>query len=125
MKQGPIQVVAAVSPAGQGRPLNLDADGNLLVATQSEENLETQLNLAADTLIFAGPGALVGFTVVVAGAAGGFNDTATIGGAAAANKIATSPAVVGYYPTPFPVANGLVYKVGAGQTVAVVYRQDA
>lgn len=125
MKQGPLTAAVARTPGGAAHLLNLDADGNTKVAIVSNTSVpasETQLNVNADALIFEGPGELVGFTVVTAGAAGGFNDAAAIGDAAAANKIATSPAVVGYYPCPFPVTDGLVYKVGAGQVVAVVYR---
>lgn len=125
MIQSPKNALVAKGPNGNFVPLNCDADGNLIATTPDEETpATTSLNVAASTVFFAGPGEVIGFNVVVAGAAGALHDVATVGAAAAGNKIATTPAVVGYYPLPWPVSLGFVYVVGAGQTISAVYRAN-
>ena len=80
-------------------------------------------NLTAATLVKAGAGRIIKFAVIVAGsAAGTINDSATTGGAAAANEIAVIPNTVGIYSLEWPTVNGLVVVPGTGQTVAVSYQ---
>lgn len=83
-------------------------------------DLNSQLNIAAATLIKAAPGKLVTVSVVVAGTtAGSVNDSATIVGAAAANQIGALPNTVGVFTFWFPFFSGLVITPGTGQTLAV------
>ena len=126
MPQGPIQTLAYGRKQGltTTAPLPLNADGSALQVESVAENLvpHTSLNVTADQLIKLGPGILVSFNVVTAGAAGSLNDSATIGAAAAANAMVTTPAVVGSYQVNMPFTNGLVYKVGAAQVVSINYK---
>jgi hypothetical protein len=78
----------------------------------------------AQTVIATGSGYLVNFAVVVAGAAGTINNTATTGGIAATNALCTTPATVGVYPVGARFTDGLVVNPGAGQTLVVTYSLD-
>lgn len=81
----------------------------------------SQLNLAASTVVKAGPGRLMKVSVNVAGAVGTVNDCLTTGAAAAANQIGVIPAVVGVYTFDWPCLTGIVYVPGAAQVVSVTY----
>ena len=97
-------------------PLN---QGGALITAQGTK---TFLNVTADTLVKAKSGRVAKISVLVAGsAAGAVHDSATIDAAAAANEIAVIPDTVGVYNIDFPVANGIVIKIGTGQTLAVSY----
>jgi hypothetical protein len=101
MSQGPILV----------------ADANLI-----PQGAKSVKNITVATVIKATPGTLLGFAVIVAGAAGTINDVATTGGAAAGNQIGVTLAVVGNYPLyGVPCTTGIVVVPGAGQTIAVWY----
>jgi hypothetical protein len=84
----------------------------------------TAVAVSAATLISAGSGYLVGFSVVVAGAAGTINNSATLVGASSANAIVATPATVGNYLVGARFTAGLVVSPGAGQTVTVTYSLD-
>lgn len=80
------------------------------------------LNITADAVVKAGAGRVIKFNVLVAGSgAGAIHDAGTTGGAASANQIAVIPQTVGIYTLEWPVSNGIVIKIGTGQTVAVSY----
>ena len=76
------------------------------------------------TLAAAGSGYLVNFAVVVAGAAGTINNSATTAGVASSNAIVATPATVGIYPVGARFTNGLVLAPGAGQTLVATYSLD-
>lgn len=80
------------------------------------------LNITADTVVKAGSGRIIKFVVLVAGSGDGYiNDAGTVAAAAAGNRIAVIPQAVGVYTLEWPVSNGIVVKIGTGQTVAVSY----
>lgn len=65
---------------------------------------------------------LVRVNVVVAGTApGSVNDTATAGGANAANVLTAIPNVLGPFLVDAPVISGILVTPGAGQVVTVTY----
>jgi len=84
-------------------------------------NTRSRLNISADTVIKASKGYIAVVNVLVAGAAGEIHDCATVAAAANANRVAAIPATVGIHVLNFPCANGIVYKVGAGQVISVSY----
>ena len=97
-------------------PIN---QGGALITAQGTK---TFFNVTADTLVKAKSGRVAKISVLVAGSApGAVHDSATIGAAAAANEIAVIPNTVGVYNIDFPVSNGIVIKIGTGQTLAVSY----
>lgn len=80
------------------------------------------LNITVPTLVDTASGTISRVIVQVAGSApGAINDSATIGGAAAANQIGVIPNTVGSAVFECPYVNGLVVTPGIGQTLAVVY----
>jgi hypothetical protein len=82
----------------------------------------TAFNITTSTVVKTGDGMLVGFAVLVAGAAGTINDAATTGAVAASNQLAVTPAAVGVYPFTAEFTQGLVVAPGAGQTVVAIYQ---
>lgn len=83
--------------------------------------ISSALNVTANTAVKESSGTLFSVTVLVAGAAGAIYDSATVGGVAAGNKIATIPATVGVYSFNWPCANGIVYEPGASQVVSISF----
>lgn len=81
----------------------------------------SKINLAASTVVKAGPGRLMKVSVNVAGAVGTVNDCLTTGAAAAGNQIGVIPAVVGVYTFDWPCSVGIVYVPGAAQVASVSY----
>lgn len=81
----------------------------------------TSGQLSANTLIQTGFVRVTGVSVETAGAAGTLNDAATIALAVSGTEIFTTPATAGFYPVNMVFLNGLVYKPGSGQKVAVFY----
>jgi len=85
--------------------------------------LQTLLNITAVTVVKPANGNLVTIAVTTAGSApGSVNDTATTGGVAASNLIATIPNTVGIYYIPFTFLNGLVITPGTAQVISVCYQ---
>lgn len=78
-------------------------------------------NVAASTVIKAGPGRLVRVSVITAGAVGTVNDCLTVAAAAIGNQIGVIPAAVGIYYFYWPCTSGIVYVPGAAQVVAISY----
>ena len=79
----------AITPGKVLAPLNLDAEGNLIV---SGGETKSALNQTAAAVIKATPGRLAKIIIVAPGTTSGaftFNDCATTGAAAAANEIFT------------------------------------
>ena len=81
----------------------------------------TSQTVTAATLIATGEGFLVGFSVVVAGAAGLIHNFNTATSPTAASALAATPATIGIYPAGMVFTSGLVVVPGAGQSVNVTY----
>jgi hypothetical protein len=92
----------------------------------------TSQTVTASTLIFAGSGRLVNFSIVVKGSTNGMiYNSATVAGAAAANALCAVPAPsttgdapyagIGVYPANLIFLNGLVIVPGTGQSINVTY----
>ena len=91
-------------------------------ALVTAKGTKTFFNITANTVVKATAGRVAKISVIVAGSgAGSVHDSATTGAAATANEIAVIPATAGVYDIDFPVSNGIVIKVGTGQTLAVSY----
>jgi len=120
MPQSPSQVYPAVS-SGVAKPLNLDPNGNLLVAdNQGAES--SALNITAATVVKASSGYIGKISVTTAGSAGAVYDYASTSGTGAATLVAVIPATVGVYAFDWPVNTGIVIAPGASQVVSVSYR---
>lgn len=108
----------------------LTAAKNLVVAlnnvqqTLEEHNEEyTSTTVTASTLIIAGTGKVLSFCVTVAGTTNGtINNSATTGGAAAANVLAAIPNTIGVTLCNLMFTDGIVIVPGTGQSVNVTYR---
>lgn len=90
-----------------------------------EENNEqyTSSTVTASTLVIAGTGKILSFCVTVAGSANGtINNSATTGGAAAANVLAATPNTIGVTLCNLMFTDGIVIVPGTGQSVNVTYR---
>lgn len=82
----------------------------------------TSLTVTADTLIVTGMGRLVTATVIVAGSGAGLiHNAATVALATAANALVVTPMTVGVQQCGHAFTNGLVIKVGTGQSINVSY----
>ena len=82
----------------------------------------TSATVTADTLVIVGKGYLVAYTVTVAGTtAGGVYNANSVANAAAGNQLVVVPATVGYTKVGHVFNNGLVIKVGSGQSINVTY----
>ena len=98
---------------------------SLIDQTNYYKGKSTSGALSSQTLISAGSGFLVSFSVTVAGsAAGTINNSATTGAVAAGNVVAAVPATVGIYPVGARFTSGLVVTPGTGQSIAVTYSLD-
>jgi 5,10-methenyltetrahydromethanopterin hydrogenase len=82
---------------------------------------DTSVNITSPTLVSSTSGRVVSVVVTVAGAAGAIYDVASVGSAAASNRLFTIPAVTGVYQLNIPVFNGIVVSPGTGQAVTIVY----
>jgi hypothetical protein len=92
----------------------------------------TSQTVTTSTLIFAGSGRLVNFSIVVKGSTNGkIHNSATVAGITAANALCAVPAPsttgdapyagIGVYPANLIFTNGLVIVPGTGQSVNVTY----
>lgn len=86
------------------------------------QGTQTSATVTADTLVLVGAGYLVGFTVIVAGTgATTVYDSKTIAGVTAANALFTGPTTVGFTKIGHVFSDGLVIKIGTGQSVNITY----
>lgn len=84
----------------------------------------TSATVSSSTLIIAGRGRLLAFSVVVAGSANGLiYNTGTPTGGAASNALVATPTTVGVYPVNMIFTDGLVIAPGTGQSINVTYSQ--
>ena len=82
----------------------------------------TSATVTADTLVVVGGGYLVGFTVIVAGTgATTVYNSKTIAGVAASNALFVGNTTVGYTKLGHVFTDGLVIKIGTGQSVNITY----
>lgn len=84
----------------------------------------TSATVTSSTLILAGKGRLLSFSVVVAGSANGtIYNAGTPTGGAAANALVATPTTLGVYPVNMIFTDGLVVAPGTGQSINVTYSQ--
>ncbi len=77
--------------------------------------------ITANTLVIAGAGYLVRYSVLVAGAAGTINNANSVVNSSSSNALCATQATVGIFNVGMPFTNGLVVNPGIGQSVAVTY----
>jgi len=84
----------------------------------------TSATVTASTLIIAGKGRLISFSVVVAGSASGLiYNAGTPTGGAAANALVATPTTIGVYDANMMFTDGIVVAPGTGQSINVTYSQ--
>jgi hypothetical protein len=84
----------------------------------------TSATVTASTLIIAGKGRLISFSVVVAGSASGLiYNAGTPSGGAAANALVATPTTIGVYDANMMFTDGIVVAPGTGQSINVTYSQ--
>lgn len=130
MPQNPLAATVALKGTVQAS-LKVDNDGNLLVASQGAVDASTALNITAAAVVKATKGTLRKVIVIAPGTTSGdftLNDSATVGGASAANTVWTRAfgdvKAGDIFDLDVPCANGIVVSAvpGAGAPVlAVVY----
>ena len=85
----------------------------------------TSATVTAQTLVIAGAGQLVSFSVTVAGTASGtINNAQTTALSAASNAMVATPTTIGVYQCGCHFSNGLVISPGTGQSINVTYSMD-
>ena len=98
------------------------AINNLSQGTLRGLGTQTSVTVTTATLIYAGTGYLVNFSVVVAGStAGTISNTNAVASVAAANALCTVPATVGIVKVGQVFSTGLVVTPGTGQSINVTY----
>ena len=84
----------------------------------------TSATVTSSTLVIAGRGRLLSFSVVVAGTANGtIYNSGTPTGGSASNALVATPTTVGVYSANMIFTDGLVISPGTGQSINVTYSQ--
>jgi hypothetical protein len=97
---------------------------NLFQATNVLNPTATSATVTSSTLVIAGKGRLISFSVVVAGSASGLiHNAGTPTGGAASNALVATPTTIGVYPVNMMFTDGLLIEPGTGQSVNVTYSQ--
>jgi hypothetical protein len=100
------------------------AINNIFQALSTLNPTVTSATVTSSTLIIAGSGRLISFSVVVAGSANGLiYNAGTPSGGAAANALVATPTTVGVYAANMVFTNGLVIAPGTGQSINITYSQ--
>jgi hypothetical protein len=100
------------------------AINNIFQALSALNPTVTSTTVTSSTLILAGSGRLISFSVVVAGSANGLiYNAGTPSGGTAANALVATPTTVGVYAANMVFTNGLVIAPGTGQSINVTYSQ--
>ena len=88
-----------------------------------DQGTVTSNTVTSSTLIFAGNGYLVSYSVVIRGSADGFiYNSSTVAGITASNALcATDTTAVGVYKVGLLFNRGLVIAPGTGQSINVTY----
>jgi len=98
------------------------AINNLAQTTARGLGTQTSVTVTAATLIYAGTGYLVSFSVIVAGStAGTISNAGTTATVSAANALCAIPATVGIVKVGQIFSKGLVVTPGTGQSINVTY----
>jgi hypothetical protein len=99
------------------------AINSVVKSNQRGQGIITSATVTTGTLIVAGAGYLVSYTVVVAGSANGLiNNANTVAGATATNALcATDKTSVGVYKVGLAYTDGIVIVPGTGQSINVTY----
>ena len=106
--------------------LTVQKNGVIAINGLTQSNLRvlgtvTSTTVTADTLVVSGPGYLVRYSVLVAGAAGTIHNANSVANATAANALCVSKAIADVFDAGLVFTNGLVIKPGAGQSLNVTY----
>ena len=106
--------------------LTVQKNGVIAINGLTQSNLRilgtvTSSTVTADTLVVSGPGYLVRYSILVAGAAGTIHNASSVANAVATNALCASQATVGVFDAGMAFTNGLVIKPGIGQSVNVTY----
>lgn len=100
------------------------AINNIFQALSALNPTVTSATVNTSTLVIAGNGRLISFSVVVAGSANGLiHNAGTPSGGTAANALVATPTTVGVYAANMVFTNGLVIAPGTGQSINVTYSQ--
>ena len=100
------------------------AINNIFQALSALNPTVTSATVNSSTLVIAGSGRLISFSVVVAGSANGLiYNAGTPSGGTAANALVATPTTVGVYAANMVFTNGLVIAPGTGQSINVTYSQ--
>jgi hypothetical protein len=84
----------------------------------------TSATVTSSTLVIAGKGRLLSFSVVVAGSANGLiYNAGTPTGGSASNALVATPTTVGVYAANMVFTDGLVVAPGTGQSINITYSQ--
>jgi len=97
------------------------ATNNLQKTFAQTVPVSTSGTLTADTLVQTGFVRVTGISVVVAGAAGGLYDVASVAAKGSTNQSYVVPATLGFTAVNMVFMNGLVYSPGSGQTAVIYY----
>jgi hypothetical protein len=98
------------------------AINGVLQSNLRNQGTATSATVTADTLVIAGRGYLVAYTVIVAGSTeGAIHNTNAITGVLPANKLVVVPNTVGYTKIGHAFNSGLVIKIGSGQSINITY----
>lgn len=93
--------------------------------TRAQLGDRTSQCITTATAVEAGPGRLVGISVVEAGTKGGFiYDASTIESPAAIDRLMAIPEQAGIYGANLLFTNGIVIIPGEGQAVVLTYMMD-
>ena len=84
----------------------------------------TSGQLDADILVQIGFVRVLGISIVAGGAVGGLYDAVSVAAAGSTEQIYVTGTTVGYYATNMVFTDGLVYKPGAAQVVAIFYARS-
>lgn len=86
---------------------------------------QTSATVTSSTLVIAGAGRLVSFSVVVPGTVTGYiHNASTTGLATAGNAFVATPTTIGTYQCGQHFSGGLVIAPGTGQSINVTYSTD-
>jgi hypothetical protein len=123
MPQGPIPTqMNAKQPSGVTKPVNADADGNLIVSGIG--GTDNALFIVAPGKNLKMAAGVVGVVTVLAAGSGvgGVYDCTGTAAAVTATQIAVIPETVGPLTLQFPFVQGLTIVPGTGQEVSVSYQ---
>jgi hypothetical protein len=107
--------------------LTVQKNGVVAINNLSQANLKTygtvtSLTVTAPTVIYAGTGYIVNFSVVVGGSATGLiYDFPTTSSPLAAKALCGTPTTIGIYPTGQFFTSGILIVPGTGQSINVTY----